>query len=452
LRELEVSILSGVIGIYSKNRKDASQMAYYGLYALQHRGQASTGIAVNNNGFVDYHKGLGLVNEVFSRDAIDRLIGNIAIGHIRYASHRENKGLSIAEPLAVGYKKGALALSMDGSIVNAKELRDKLEDSGVIFQSNLDSEVIANLIARHHRNGLEDAVIKAIDEIKGSYSIVIMSSDKLIGVRDPYGLKPLALGSIKDGYIMASETCAFDTIGAEFIRDIEPGEMVAIDERGVTTVRLKSANKSHCLFEYIYLARPDSRMDGRSVYRVRIEAGRQLYRESPVEGDIVIGAPDSGIVSAIGYAEESKIPYREGLIKNRYVGRTFIEPTQEQREQGVRIKLNALKENINNKRVILVDDSIVRGTTIKRIIEILRKAGAKEVHVRISSPPVTKPCYLGVDTPREDNLMAHNMSVEEIRKSIGADSLCYLSLEGLIKAAGGENEFCTGCFTGKYPV
>lgn len=447
-----MSILSGVIGIYSNNRKDVSQIAYYGLYALQHRGQASTGIAVNNNGFVDYNKGLGLVNEVFSRDTIERLIGNIAIGHIRYASYRENKDLNIAEPLAVGYKKGALALSMDGSIVNAKEIRDKLEDNGVIFQSNLDSEVIANLIARHHRNGLEEAVIKAIDEVKGSFSIVIMSSDKLIGVRDPYGLKPLTLGSIKDGYILASETCAFDTIGAEFIRDIKPGEMVVIDEKGVSTIRIKSENKSHCLFEYIYLARPDSQMDGRSIYRARIEAGRQLYRESPVEGDIVIGAPDSGIVSAIGYAEESKIPYREGLIKNRYVGRTFIEPTQELREQGVKIKLNALRENINNKRVILVDDSIVRGTTIRRIIEILRKAGAKEVHVRISSPPVTRSCYLGVDTPMEDNLMAHSMTVEEIRKSLGADSLCYLSLEGLIKAVGGDSEFCRGCFTGEYPV
>lgn len=447
-----MSILSGVIGIYSNNRKDVSQIAYYGLYALQHRGQASTGIAVNNNGFVDYNKGLGLVNEVFSRDTIERLIGNIAIGHIRYASYRENKDLNIAEPLAVGYKKGALTLSMDGSIVNAKEIRDKLEDNGVIFQSNLDSEVIANLIARHHRNGLEEAVIKAIDEVKGSFSIVIMSSDKLIGVRDPYGLKPLTLGSIKDGYILASETCAFDTIGAEFIRDIKPGEMVVIDEKGVSTIRIKSENKSHCLFEYIYLARPDSQMDGRSIYRARIEAGRQLYRESPVEGDIVIGAPDSGIVSAIGYAEESKIPYREGLIKNRYVGRTFIEPTQELREQGVKIKLNALRENINNKRVILVDDSIVRGTTIRRIIEILRKAGAKEVHVRISSPPVTRSCYLGVDTPMEDNLMAHSMTVEEIRKSLGADSLCYLSLEGLIKAVGGDSEFCRGCFTGEYPV
>lgn len=444
--------MSGVIGIYSRNRKDTCQIAYYGLYALQHRGQASTGIAVNNNGFVDYHKGSGLVNEVFSRDIIDRLIGNIAIGHVRYDSYQKGKDLNIVEPLAVGYKRGALALSMDGSIVNSNTLRDKLEDNGVIFQSSLDSEVIANVIARYHKDELDDAVIKAIDHIKGAYSMVIMSSDRLIGVRDPYGLKPLVIGSIRDGYILASETCAFDTIGAEFIRDVEPGEMVVIDEKGIRTARLKPGKKSLCLFEFIYLARPDSQMDGRSVYRARIEAGRQLYRECPVEADIVIGAPDSGIVSAIGYAEESKIPYREGLIKNRYVGRTFIEPTQELREEGVRIKLNVLKENIKDKKVILVDDSIVRGTTIRRIIDLLRKGGAKEIHVRISSPPVTGSCYLGVDTPNEENLMANNMTVEEIGKEIGADSLYYLSLEGLIKAVGGEDEFCTGCFGGEYPV
>lgn len=444
--------MSGIIGIYSKDRKDISKIAYYGLYALQHRGQASTGIAVNNNGFIDYHKSVGLVNEVFSKDTINRLVGNIALGHIRYASYNQHKSLKIVEPLAVGYKKGALALSLDGSIVNGEFLRDKLEDKGVIFQSTLDSEVIANLIARYHNEGLEEAVVKAIENIKGSYSMVIMSHDKLIGVRDPYGLKPLVLGAIKDIYILSSETCAFDTIGAEFIRDIEPGEMVVIDENGVNTVNLQPIKKRHCLFEYIYLARPDSHMDGKSIYKVRMEAGKELFREKPVDADIVIGAPDSGTVSAIGYAEESKIPYREGLIKNRYVGRTFIEPTQELREQGVRIKLNVLKENIRNKRVVLVDDSIVRGTTIKRIISLLKKAGAKQVHVRISSPPVIMPCYLGVDTPSRESLMASNMTIEEIRKALGADSLYYISLEGLIKAAGGEDVFCRGCFTGKYPV
>ncbi|NLX61534.1 MAG: amidophosphoribosyltransferase [Tissierellia bacterium] len=429
--------MSGVIGIYSKNRKDVAQIAYYGLYALQHRGQASAGIAVNNNGFIDYHKGLGLLSEVFSRDIIDRLMGNIAVGHVKYA-HSKDISFNIVEPLAVGYKKGALALSMDGSIVNTKELRDRLEDHGVIFQSTLDTEVIANLIARYHRDDLDQAVIEAIDEVEGSYSIVLMGSDRLIGLRDPHGLKPLVVGRIKDGYVLASESCAFDTIGAEFIRDIEPGEIVVIDEKGLRTARLKAGERKISLFEYIYLARPDSKMDGISIYSARIEAGRQLYRECPTDADIVIGAPDSGIVSAIGYSEESKIPYREGLIKNRYVGRTFIEPTQQLRELGVRIKLNVLKENIEGKRVVLVDDSIVRGTTIRRIIDLLRKAGAREIHVRVSSPPVRDPGDLGLDTPEEENLLAKGKTVEEIRQELGADSLYYLSLEGLMKAIGIE--------------
>jgi len=444
--------LSGIIGIYSPNRVDASQIAYYGLYALQHRGQASTGIAVNNNGFVDYHKGQGLVNEVFSKDVIERLIGNIAIGHVRYATSHDSKDKTNVEPLVVGYRKGALALCLDGSIVNAKALRDELEDKGVIFQSTLDAEVIANLIARYHKDRLEEAIMKALDDIKGSYSIVMMNASSLIAARDPHAIRPMVLGKIKDGYIIASETCAFDTIGADIIRNIDAGEMIVIDENGVRTVCQKKGKVSHCLFEYIYFARPDSQVDNRSIYTARIEIGRQLARESPVDADIVIGAPDSGIVSAVGYAEESKIPYRDGLIKNRYVGRTFIQPTQELREQGVKIKLNVLKDNVNGKRVVLVDDSIVRGTTIKRIIELLKKAGAKEVHVRISSPPVTHSCYLGMDTPNEEFLLAKSMTVEDIRKQLGADSLYYISLEGLIKAIGGDDGFCTGCFTGGYPV
>jgi len=444
--------LSGIIGIYSPNRTDTSQIAYYGLYALQHRGQASTGIAVNNNGFVDYHKEQGLVNEVFSKDIIDRLMGNIAIGHVRYASSQQSKEKSNVEPLVVGYRKGALALSLDGSIVNAKALRDELEDKGVIFQSTLDAEVIANLIARYHRDGLEEAIIEAIDAIKGSYSIVMMNANSLIAARDPHALRPMVLGRINNGYIIASETCAFDTIGAEFIRDINAGEMIVIDENGVSTVHEKKGKVSHCLFEFIYFARPDSQVDYRSIYTARIEIGRQLARESPVDGDIVIGAPDSGVVSAVGYAEQSKIPYRDGLIKNRYVGRTFIEPTQGLREQGVKIKLNVLKDNVNGKKVVLVDDSIVRGTTVKRIIDLLRNAGAKEVHVRVSSPPVRHSCYLGVDMPTNQHLMAAGKTVEEIRKELGADSLYYISLDGLRKAIGGDEGFCVGCFTGQYPV
>ena len=444
--------MSGIIGMYSPNRTDASQIAYYGLYALQHRGQASTGIAVNNYGFIDYHKGQGLVNEVFPKDVIERLMGNIAIGHVRYATGQDSKDKNNVEPLVVGYRKGALALCLDGSITNAKALRDDLEDKGVIFQSTLDAEVIANLIARYHKDRLEEAIIRAIDDIKVSYSIVMMNANSLIVARDPHALRPMVLGRVKEGYIVASETCAFDTIGAEFIRNIKAGEMIVIDEKGVRTVQEKKGKISHCLFEFIYFARPDSYVDNRSIYTARIEIGRQLARESPVDGDIVIGAPDSGIVSAVGYAEESQIPYRDGLIKNRYVGRTFIEPTQELREQGVRIKLNVLKDNVNGKRVILVDDSIVRGTTVKRIIELLKKAGAKEVHVRISSPPVTHSCYLGVDTPNEEFLMAKGMTVEDVRRKLGADSLYYISLEGLMKAIGGDDGFCTGCFTGGYPV
>ncbi|MBU5436440.1 amidophosphoribosyltransferase [Tissierella sp. MSJ-40] len=443
--------MSGVIGAYSKDGRDISKIIYYGLYALQHRGQVSSGIAVNNNGFVDYFRDLGLVHEVFPKETMERLRGNIGIGHIRYATTGESTIVN-AQPLVVGYKRGALALAHDGSIVNFLKIRNQLEDNGTIFQSDLDTEVIANLIARYHKDNIEDAVLKALEDVKGSYGLVIMTTDRLIGARDSYGIKPLSLGKLGNDYILASETCAFDTIGADFIRDIEPGEIVVIDEDGIKSIKQGEKDKKLCLFEIIYFARPDSKVDGKSIYLSRIEAGRQLARESNIEGDIVMGAPDSGTVAAIGYAQESKIPYAEGLIKNRYVGRTFIQPTQELREQGVKIKLNVLKENVEGKRVILVDDSIVRGTTIKRTVEMIRKAGAREVHVRISAPPVIYSCHLGMDTPNRENLIAAETSVKAIEGTIGADSLYYLSLEGLIKAAGGEKMFCTGCFSGNYPI
>ena len=444
--------MSGIVGIYSKARNNISQIIYYGLYSIQHRGQVSAGIAVNNNGFVDYFKDLGLVHEVFSKEIMERLRGNIGIGHVRYATTGEGSTINNAQPLVVGYKKGALGLVHDGSIVNFLRLRDELEDRGNIFQSDLDTEVIANLIAKYHKDDIEDAVIKTLEDIVGSYGLIIMTSDKVIGARDPYGLKPLSIGKFGDDYILASETCAFDTIGADFIRDIEPGEVVVIDENGFRSIKQNKKETKHCLFEAIYFARPDSKVDGKSIYLSRIEAGRQLARESYVDADIVIGAPDSGIVAAIGYAQESKIPYAEGLIKNRYVGRTFIEPTQELREQGVKIKLNALKENVEGKKVILVDDSIVRGTTIRKTVDMLKKAGAKEVHVRISSSPVINSCYLGMDTPSEEKLIANQKSIEEIREEIGAESLEYLSLKGLLNASGGEENFCTGCFNRKYPI
>lgn len=442
--------MSGVFGIYTKNQRNISKIIYYGLYALQHRGQDSAGIAVNNNGYIDYHKDLGLAHEVFDEKILNRLRGNIGIGHIRQGSSGENTPTNV-EPLVVGYKKGALALAYDGNLINFKELRDNMEDNGVIFQTSIDTEVIANLIARYHRDDIEQAIINGVRDLKGSYALVVMTNDRLIGVRDSYGIKPLCIGKLGDDYILASETCALDTIGAKFIRDVEPGEMVVIIDGQVKSIRTKEAKEKRIsLFEIIYFARPDSKLDGRSIYLLRREAGRNLARECPAEGDIVISAPDSGTVAAIGYAEESKIPYDEGLIKNRYVGRTFIQPTQELREQGVKIKLNVLKENVEGRRIILVDDSIVRGTTMKSIVAMLKNAGAKEVHVRIASPPVKYSCNLGMHTPKREYLIAANKTVEEIRDIIGADSLCYLSLEGLLEAVGGKDIYCTACFDGNY--
>ena len=444
--------MSGIVGIYSKDRDNVSEIIYYGLYAIQHRGQISSGIAVNNYGFIDYHKDLGLVSEVFPKDALARLRGNIGIGQVRYAYGGEAQNLVNTQPFVVGYKKGALALSHDGSIVNFKKLRNEMEDNGAIFQTDIDTEVIANLIARFHKDNVEDAIVKTLDTIKGSYGMVIMTNDRLIGARDPYGIKPLAIGKLGNDYIIASESCAFDTIGADFIRDVEPGEVVAIDANGLRTVSHKPLERRVSLFELIYFARPDSRIDGKSVYMSRLEAGKVLAKESPVDADVVIGAPDSGTVASIGYATGSGIPYAEGLIKNRYVGRTFIQPTQELREQGVRIKLNPLKENIQGKRVILVDDSIVRGTTMKQTVAMIRGAGAKEIHIRIASPPVLYPCHLGMDTPNRENLIAANKTKEEIRQMLEVESLEFISLEGLLGAIGGDDGYYTGCFTGEYPV
>ncbi|WFA08811.1 amidophosphoribosyltransferase [Tissierella sp. Yu-01] len=444
--------MSGVVGIYSAKSNDVSQLIYYGLYALQHRGQVSCGIAVNNNGYIDYYKELGLVHEIFSKDKLERLRGNIGIGHVRYASSNEEQNLINTLPLVAGYKRGALALTLDGTVVNSQSIKDGLEDAGIIFQSSLDGEVVANLIARNHKDNLEEAIIKTLNEIEGSYGLIMMTSDRLIGARDPFGLKPLSIGKLDNDYLLASESCAFDTIGAEFVRDVEPGEIVVINHEGIRTINKNPKKRSLCLFELIYFARPDSLLDGKSIYLSRLEAGRQLARESENYADIVIGAPDSGIVFAIGYAEESKIPYAEGIIKNRYVGRTFIQPSQDLREQGVKIKLNVVKENIKGKRVILVDDSIVRGTTIKRTVDMLKKAGAKEVHVRIASPQVINPCHLGMDTPSKENLIAAKLSTEEIRELIGADSLNYLSIDGLVQSVGGNNGFCKGCFNGEYAI
>lgn len=442
----------GVMGVHSNSDDTVAHMIHYGLYALQHRGQESAGIAVCQNGAINYHKDMGLVSEVFDEEKIAQLKGNTGIGHVRYSTQGDSL-VANAQPLVVKYKNGSIALAHNGNLVNADSLREILEDEGVIFQTTNDSEVIANLIARYHKDGIEKSVKRVMEVLKGSYALVVMTDNKLIGVRDNQGMRPLCLGKINDGYVLASESCALDTIGADFVRDIEPGEMVLIDENGIKSVfNDKWNNKKLCVFELIYFARPDSKIDGINVFAARREAGRMLAREYPVEADVVISVPDSGTSAAIGYAEESGIPYSVGLIKNRYIGRTFIQPNQALRDQGVQLKLNVLKENVEGKRVVLIDDSIVRGTTSRRIVDMLKNAGAKEVHLRISSPPVKYSCYFGIDTPNRKYLVGANMSTEEIRDMVHADSLGYLSEKGLLNSTGKCDGFCMACFNGNYPM
>ncbi|MGL4797895.1 MAG: amidophosphoribosyltransferase [Cellulosilyticaceae bacterium] len=444
----------GVVGIYlDGERKDAARLAYYGLYALQHRGQESAGITVNNGGKLESVKGMGLVADVFNEQNMGHLEGPMAIGHVRYSTAGD-KDMSNCQPLVAKYKHGSIALAHNGNLTNSDSIREMLEDEGVIFQSTTDSEAILNLIARHYNRGLENAIRNTMNLLKGAYAIVLTTGEQLIGIRDPHGLRPLCIGECKDGgYVLASESCALDVVDATFVRDVAPGEMVIIDQDGLRSIEPTNwCQKKLCVFELIYLARPDSTIDGESVYQFRERAGRILAKECGVEADVVIAVPDSGVPSAIGYSNASGIPYREGLIKNRYIGRTFIQPTQEMRENAVRIKLNPLVHNIKDKRVIMIDDSIVRGTTSKRIVEQVRKAGAKEIHLCITSPPVQYSCYFGIDTPYREYLIGANMSVEEIRDYIGADSLTYLSCEGLKEACQGSNAFCKACFNGNYPM
>jgi len=445
----------GVFGVYDNDGYDCARLTYYGLYALQHRGQESCGIAVNDDGTIIYHKDMGLIPEVFNDVILEHLKGQIAVGHVRYSttgrSQREN-----AQPLVTKYVKGTLTVAHNGNLVNASKIRSELERAGAIFQTTNDSEVIAYLIARERVkcSSVEEAIKNIMSELKGSYALVVMSPRKLIGVRDPWGIRPLSIGKLNNSYILASETCAFDAINAEFIRDVEPGEIVVIDKDGMRSIKDNCSGTSNiCIFEYIYFARPDSVIEGASVYEARKEAGRLLAKEHPVDADLVIGVPDSGLSAAIGYAEASGIPYGEGLIKNRYIGRTFIQPTQSQREIGVKIKLSVLKSSVAGKRIVMIDDSIVRGTTSRRIVHMLKDAGAKEVHLRVSSPPFKWPCYFGTDIPSKKQLVACSHTVEEIRDLIGADSLGYLSIESLSKiAVGAKCGFCDGCFTGKYPM
>jgi len=445
----------GVIGIYSFDKQDTtiSKLIYYGLYALQHRGQESAGIAVSNGTSINFHKEMGLVSEVFDDTILSKLDGHLGIGHVRYSTTGKSY-IANAQPLVVNYRNMGLALGHNGNLVNADGIRDMLEEEGILFQTSVDTEVMANLLARSIKRGVESAVKNMMDIVKGAYALVILVDGKLIGVRDPFGFRPLCLGKMENGsYVLASESCALDTIGADLIRDIEPGEIIIIDENGLESIKSSHwCRLQSCIFELIYFARPDSILDGITANSYRYKSGRILAKEAPVEADRIIAVPDSGTPAAIGFSEESGIPYGVGLIKNRYIGRTFIQPNQELRELGVKIKLNVLKKNVEGKRVVIIDDSIVRGTTSKHIVEMLRKAGAKEVHMRISSPPVAFPCHFGIDTPTRSQLIGATKTVEEIRQLLGADSLAYLSIDGMLKASGKSNGFCKACFDGEYPM
>lgn len=448
----------GVFGIYSNKPANVASFVYFGLYALQHRGQESCGIVVNERGVFKTRKGVGLVNEVFNEKNLGEFDeGRIAIGHVRYSTtggvNTEN-----CQPLTVRHVKGSLAIAHNGNLINALDLRREFELHGAIFHTTSDTEVISYAITRERLEcgSIQAAVERAMDRIKGAYSLVIMSPKKLIAARDPNGFRPLALGALPDneGYVVASETCAFDCIGAKFIRDIEPGEIIVIDENGLQSIKTHCGGKSSlCVFEFVYFARPDSVIEGASVHKARLRAGRFLAKQHPVDADVVIGCPDSGLDAALGYSQESGIPYGVGFIKNRYIGRTFIQPTQGQRENSVKIKLNVLSETVKDKRVVLVDDSIVRGTTSAKVVKLLRNAGAKEIHMRISSPPFISECFFGTDIDSKENLIANHHTIDEIAEIIGADTLGFLSAESVAQIA--ENAkcgFCTGCFTGKYPV
>jgi amidophosphoribosyltransferase len=446
----EECALFGVFG-----HPEAANLAYLGLYALQHRGQEGAGIVSSDNNLLLSHRGLGLVADVFDQEVLGRLVGSMAIGHNRYATSGRTL-LKNTQPFVVEFAHGGLAVAHNGNLVNAIELREELEAQGSIFQSSVDTEVIVHLIARASGETLADRVVAALAAVRGAYSLLFLSQKELIAVRDPNGFRPLVMGRIKDkdAVIFASETCALDLIGADYVREIEPGEVVVVSEEGTRSLfPFPPAHRTRCVFEYVYFARPDSTVFGRNVYQVRKALGRQLARESLVPADLVVPVPDSGVPAALGYAEESGLPFDFGLIRNHYVGRTFIEPQDAIRHFGVKVKLNAQRGVLDGKRVVVVDDSIVRGTTSRKIVTMLRNAGAKEVHMRISSPPTTGPCYYGVDTPTRSELIATGNSVEAIREYITADSLAFLSDKGLYAFSGGDADgFCDACFTGRYPL
>ncbi|WP_113674252.1 amidophosphoribosyltransferase [Vallitalea guaymasensis] len=445
----------GVFGVYNNNEFDTSRLTYYGLFALQHRGQESAGIAVNNKGTILYRKEMGMVSEIFDDVVLDYLKGHSAIGHVRYSTTGESYAEN-AQPLVIKYTKGHMAIAHNGNITNAGKIKKELEEQGTIFQTTSDTEVIAALLSRIRikYSAIEDALREVMTIIKGAYSLLIMTPNKLIAVRDPLGMRPLVIGKKEDSYVFSSESCAFDSLGIKFIRDVEPGEMIVVNNEGIKSIQTEVPKKSaSCIFEYIYFARPDSIMDGIEVYSARYKAGIELAKEHPVDADVVVGVPDSGLAAAHGFAHASGIKYVGGFMKNRYVGRTFIQPSQEMRELGVHMKLNPIRSQIEGKRVVMIDDSLVRGTTSKKIVNLLKAAGATEVHVRISSPPVKHSCYFGIDTPERKNLIAGNMSIDGIKDLIGADSLGYISNEGLLSTCkDGKRDYCMACFNGKYPM
>lgn len=445
----------GVFGVY--HHTETPQLIYYGLQALQHRGQESAGIVSSNHEFFTYHHGMGLVTEVFHQQEINRLNGMMGIGHVRYSTTGESK-LQNAQPLVFKYRNGEIAIATNGNLTNAMQIRNQLERQGSIFQTTSDTEVIAHLIAKSMYDDIEQAVKEALSVIKGAYALLIMTNDKLIAALDSNGLRPLSLGKLEHSYLLSSETCAFDTVGATTIRDIEPGEMLVFDKDGIRSEHFTvQTRRAICSFEYIYFARPDSDIGGINVHLARKRLGKKLAEEHPVEADVVTGVPDSSISAAIGYAEASGIPYELGLIKNRYIARTFIQPSQELREKGVKMKLSAVRKVVDGKRVVMIDDSIVRGTTSKRIVQLLKEAGAKEVHVRISSPPVKNPCYYGIDTSSREELIAAAKTIEEMKDFIGADSLAFLSMSGMLEAIGRQGDdvnhgYCVACFNAEYPT
>ena len=443
--------MCGIFGVLG--HKDAARLTYLGLYALQHRGEESAGIFAYDGKKVTYHKGMGLVGEVFDENTIKPLRGDIAIGHVRYSTTGSSHSSNI-QPFLASHKRGHIAIAHNGNLTNAMKLRQAMEEKGAIFQTTMDSEVIVHLLARSGKKDYKESIAWTLSQLEGSYSLVLMLDNILIGARDPRGWRPLCLGRLDGGYILTSESCALDLINAEYVRDIEPGEIVFIGKDGLKSIKpFPKCKHSLCIFEYVYFARPDSNIFGENVYLTRKRLGEQLARKCPVDCDLVIPIPDSGNYAALGFVEESKIPYEAGIIRNHYIGRTFIQPSQFVRDFRVKVKLNPIKDVLKNKRIVIIEDSIVRGTTSRIRVKTLREAGAKEVHMRVSSPPIKFPCFYGIDFPTKKELIASNKTVKEIRDFMGLDSLEYLSLDGMLKAMLlPKDEFCTACFSGEYPV